>query len=59
MEFHDIQVTIECGFTPKRVCDMTRIYSQLEHIVKNEKKFWKYCWKKSEKYFFYVEDMGF
>ena len=28
-EFLDIQATIECGFTLKRVCDMTRTYSQL------------------------------
>ena len=26
-EFLDIQATIECGFTLKRVCDMTRTYS--------------------------------
>ena len=25
-EFLDIQPTSECGFTLKRVCDMTRIY---------------------------------
>ena len=28
-EFLDIQATIECGFTLKRVCDMTRTYSLL------------------------------
>ena len=28
-EFLDIQATIECGFTLKRVRDMTRTYSQL------------------------------
>ena len=27
-EFLDIQATIECGFTVKRVRDMTRTYSQ-------------------------------
>ena len=27
-DFVNIQVTIECGFTLKRVRDMTRIYSQ-------------------------------
>ena len=26
-EFLDIQATIECGFTLKRVCDMARTYS--------------------------------
>ena len=26
-EFLDIQTTIECGFTVKLVCDMTRTYS--------------------------------
>ena len=28
-EFLDIQATIKCGFTLKRVGDMTRIYSQM------------------------------
>ena len=28
-EFLDIQATIECGFTLKRVRDMTRTYSQM------------------------------
>ena len=28
-EFLDIQATIECGFTLKRIHDMTRTYSQL------------------------------
>ena len=28
-EFLDIQVTIECGFILKRVCDMTRTYSEV------------------------------
>ena len=28
-EFLDIQATIECGFTLKRVRDMTRTYSQI------------------------------
>ena len=30
-EFLDIQVTIECGFTLKCVCDMIRTYSQMHH----------------------------
>ena len=34
-EFLDIQATIECGFTLKRVRDMTRTYSQLSfHIYR-------------------------
>ena len=33
-EFLDIQVTIECGFTLKRVRDMTRTYSQKHHTDK-------------------------
>ena len=33
-EFLDIQATIECGFTLKRVCDMTRTYSQMHHTDK-------------------------
>ena len=28
-EFLDIQATAECGFTLKRVCDMTRTYGQM------------------------------
>ena len=28
-EFLDIQETIECGFTLKRICDMIRTYSQM------------------------------
>ena len=28
-EFLDIQATIECGFTLKHVCDLTRTYSQM------------------------------
>ena len=28
-EFVDIRATIECGFTLKRVCDMTKTYSQI------------------------------
>ena len=42
-EFLDIQATIECGFTLKRVRDMTRTYSQLifEHYanIGNQVKF--------------------
>ena len=33
-EFLDIQATIECGFTLKRICDMTRTYSQWQSIFK-------------------------
>ena len=32
-EFLDIQVTIECGLTLKRVRDMTRTYSQMNLLV--------------------------
>ena len=31
-EFLDIQATIECGFTLKRVRDMIRTYSQISYI---------------------------
>ena len=31
--FFDIQATIECGFTLKRVLDMIRTYSQLQNII--------------------------
>ena len=30
----DIQATIECGFTPKHVRDMTRTYSQMHRTGK-------------------------
>ena len=33
-EFLDIQATIECGFTLKRVRDMTRTYSSVGYLVK-------------------------
>ena len=33
-EFLDIQTTIECGFTLKRVRDMTRVYSQMHRTDK-------------------------
>ena len=33
-EFLDIQATIECGFTLKRVRDMTKTYSQIHHTNK-------------------------
>ena len=33
-EFLDIHATIECGFTLKRVRDMTRTYSQMHHTDK-------------------------
>ena len=33
-EFLDNQATIECGFTLKRVCEMTRTYSQMHHTDK-------------------------
>ena len=32
-EFLDIQATIECGFTLKRVRDMTKTHSQMNEIV--------------------------
>ena len=32
-EFLDIQATIECVFTLKRVHDMIRTYSQLKHVL--------------------------
>ena len=31
-EFLDIQVTLECGFTLKRVRDMIRTYSQIKFL---------------------------
>ena len=33
-EFVDIQATIDCGFTMKCVCDMTRTYSQMHRTDK-------------------------
>ena len=33
-EFLDIQATVECGFTLKRVRDMTRTHSQIKDKVK-------------------------
>ena len=33
-EFLDIQATIECGFTLKRLRDMTRTYSQMHRADK-------------------------
>ena len=33
-EFLDIQVTTECRFTIKRVCDMIKTYSQMAHTDK-------------------------
>ena len=33
-EFLDIQATIECGFTLKRVRDMTKTYSQIHRTDK-------------------------
>ena len=33
-EFLDIQANIECGFTMKHVCDMTRTYSQMHRTDK-------------------------
>ena len=32
-EFLDIQAAIECGFTLKRVRDMTRTYSQYKSLI--------------------------
>ena len=34
-EFLDIQATIECGSTPKRVPDMTRTYSLGNDLARN------------------------
>ena len=33
-KFFDIQATIECEFTLKRICDMTRTYSQMHRTDK-------------------------
>ena len=33
-EFHDIDATIECGFTVKRLCDMIKAYSQMDRTYK-------------------------
>ena len=35
VEFLDIQATIECGFTLKRICDMTRTYSHYSKFALN------------------------
>ena len=35
-EFLDIQATIECGFTLKRVRDMIRTYSQMHRTDKDK-----------------------
>ena len=40
-EFLDIQATIECGFTLKRVRDMTRTYS-MSFLIKNSEVWEKY-----------------
>ena len=37
-EFLDIQATVECGFTLKRVRDMTRTYSQIEQTRQTDSK---------------------
>ena len=34
-EFLDIQATVECGFTLKRVRDMTRTYRRVKFFSKN------------------------
>ena len=34
-EFLNIQATIECGFTLKRVCDMMRTFSQKRYILRH------------------------
>ena len=39
-EFLDIQATIECGFTLKRVRDMTRTYSQRDYHGYNTLQLW-------------------
>ena len=38
-EFLDIQATVECGFTLKRVRDMTRTYSPIDFVFKDKAKF--------------------
>ena len=40
-EFLDIQATIECGFTLKRVRDMIKTYSQSKFSSKNAKRYYK------------------
>ena len=42
-EFLDIQATTECGFTLKRVCDMTRTYSRSFTDVLKNRCFLKFC----------------
>ena len=42
-EFLDIQATVECGFTLKRVRDMTRTYSQ------------KTCYMNTDSFLVYIE----
>ena len=39
-EFLDIQATIQCGFTPKCVRDMTRTYSQMHHTDRYSEHSW-------------------
>ena len=41
-EFLDIQVTIECGFTLKCICDMTRTYSLKKWLTISVK--WFFFW---------------
>ena len=54
-EFLDIQATIECGFTLKRVRDIIRTYSQYNHmnVLANENELLKYIeiWNKIEALF--------
>ena len=50
-EFLDIQATIECGFTLKRVCDMTRTCSEKQlhkkALVESENKYFELLVKNS------------
>ena len=41
-EFLDIQATIECGFTLKRVRDMIKTYSVIKRIASNKTKYLKF-----------------
>ena len=54
-EFLDIQATIECGFTLKRVCDRIRTYSYILHYFIFSKIIWfKYNWKKLSFYLYFL-----
>ena len=64
-EFLDIQATIKCGFTLKRVGDMTRIYSQMhrtdrysEHSSIIKKKEWP-AWPNGWVFVYKLSGSGF